>query len=680
MKPPVAARRPLVRELHGDRFTDDYAWLRDRERRDPDVLAYLDAENAYFDHAMAHALPLREKLFEEIKGRIKETDQSAPVLWDDWWYYDRTVEGLQYRIECRKPRSLDAPEEVLLDLNDLALGHEQFRLGAFSLSPDHALLAYSTDTTGAEEFTLAIKDLRTGELLPDRIAPIEYTCAWAPDGRTLYYTRFDEARRPHQLWRHALGSDQADDVLVLEEPDKAFYVHAVVTKSRRFLLVRIGSAITDEWRFIDLAADPAGPPEVLVPRRHGIECRVTQRGDRFVITTNEDAKDFRVMEAPVADPRRENWTEILPHRPGVKIEYVEPFLSFLAIFERERGVERIRIQTEADHHYVGFPDPVFTIWPDWNPMEDAAVLRFGYSSLVIPPTEYDYDPVARTLTVVKRQEVLGGYDPGDYTSERIWARAPDGVEVPVSLVYRRDFPRDGTRPLWLYGYGSYGASSDPAFASTRLSLLDRGFAFAIAHIRGGGDLGEEWRDAGKLERKPNTFADFVACAEHLVAERYTSPERLVIRGGSAGGLLVGAVVNMRPDLFAAAVAEVPFVDVISTILDPTLLFSAMEWEEWGNPNDPEPYRWIRTYSPYENVEAKAYPHLLVTAGLHDPRVNYWEPAKWVARLRALRTDDRRLFLWTRMVAGHMGASGRYDRIRDDALVYAFVLDTLGITA
>jgi oligopeptidase B len=677
-EPPVARAIPRTTTVHGEVRTDEYFWLRDRE--DPEVLAYLQAENRYTESVMASTAELRERLFAEMRGRIKETDLSVPERIDGWLYYHRTVEGAQYPIYCRRAvaSSPDDPaaEEVLLDLNPLAEGHAYFRLGAFEPSPDHRLLVYSVDTSGAESFTLVVKDLATGTLLPETIANVSAGGVWANDSRTLFYVVLDEARRPYRLYRHRLGDNPADDVLVHEEADESFFVDVDRTRSRAFLLLELTSHSTAEVRFVS-ADRPDEPFRTIEPRRHGIEYSVTHHGDRFLLTTNDGATDFRLVSAPVADPSRARWTELLPPRPAVKLDSVDAFRDHLVVYEREAGLRQIRILELGEgggEHLVAFPEPVYTFYQHENPEFDTSLLRFTYTSMVTPSAVVDYDLAARTWTVRKQTEVLGGYDPARYRSERLFATAPDGAQVPISLVYQLPLERPGgPRPLLLNGYGAYGVSYDPTFSSSSLSLLDRGFVVAIAHIRGGEELGRAWYEGGRLLHKPNTFSDFIAAAEHLIAGGYTSSERLAISGGSAGGLLMGAVTNRRPDLFRAVVAEVPFVDVVNTMLDATLPLTVIEYDEWGNPNEPEAYRCIRSYSPYDNLRAQAYPHLLLTAGLNDPRVAYWEPAKLTARLRALKTDANRLLLKTNMGAGHGGASGRWDFLREVAFKYAFLL-------
>ncbi|HYL36711.1 MAG TPA: S9 family peptidase [Bryobacteraceae bacterium] len=672
--PPVAKIVPKEITIHGDTRVDGYAWLREREN--PEVAAYLEAENEYTAQVMANTQQLQEALYKEILGRIKETDLSVPVQRDDYFYYTRTEEGKAYGIYCRKHGSVEAPEEILLDANALAAGQKYFRLGNFAVSADHRLLAYSTDLEGDEAYTIVVKDLATGELLPDRIANTYYTLEWANDNRTLFYTMLDPAHRPYRLFRHQLGA--ASDDLVYEEQDARFALGVGKSRSRRFLVLHLSSALTSEVRYLD-AGDPLGAFQVMLPRRQEVEYDASHHGDFFYIRTNEGAKNFRLLRTPVANPSRDNWQEVLPARPGITLEGVDSFEDYLVVYERERGLEKIAIHDASGvfQHYVEFPEPVYTVGAAGNAEYRTRTLRFVYTSLVTPASVFDYDMETRRRELKKQYEVKGGYDASQYQSERIFATAPDGVEVPISLVYRRGFGKNGQSPLLLYAYGSYGHSIDPGFSSDRLSLLDRGFAFAIAHVRGGAELGEEWHDQGKLLAKKNTFTDFIAAAEHLIRNRYTSRDRLAILGGSAGGLLVGAVVNMRPDLLHVAVAKVPYVDNVNTGLDPTLPLTISEYEEWGNPQNKEYYDYIKSYSPYENVAPHEYPIMLVTAGLNDPRVSYWEPAKWVARLRAMKKDKNILLLKTNMGSGHFGPSGRYEGIKEVAFDYAFLLWALG---
>jgi oligopeptidase B len=676
----VAKQVPTERTRHGETVVDEYAWLRDRD--DPDTTAYLEAENAYTAEVMAPTRALQDELFAEIRSRIQETDLTVPARKGGWWYYTRTEEGRQYPIHCRSRSEGGDGEVVMLDQNAVAGESEFFALGAFDVSPDARLLAYSTDFAGAELYTMRFRDLESGEDLGDQLEGTYYGTAWAADSATFFYVRPDPAMRPYQLWRHRLGTPASEDVLVLEEPDERFFLSAGTTKDERYVVLHLGSKVTDEVHVLP-ADDPTGDFRVVEPRQQDVEYSLEHWRDRFYIVTNADgAEDFKLVEAPDSSPGRSSWRDVVPARAGTTLAGIDVFADHLVLFERAEGIRRIRVREQAtgEEHVIEQPEAVSTASGGANPEFDSAVLRYGYTSMVTPSSVYDYDLRTRERTLKKRQPVLGGYDPEEYATERVWAPADDGTSVPISLVYKRGRPRDGTAPALLYGYGSYEASMDPGFSSLRLSLLDRGFVFAIAHIRGGGELGRAWYRSGKLLHKKNTFTDFVACARHLVAEGWTSPEKLAIRGGSAGGLLVGAVLNLAPDAMGAAVAEVPFVDALNTILDPSLPLTVMEWEEWGNPvESAEVYRYMRSYAPYENVEAKAYPPILATAGLNDPRVSYWEPAKWVARLRATKAGDSRLLLKTEMGAGHMGPSGRYDAWRDEAFVFAFVLDTLGVS-
>ncbi|HEV3363852.1 MAG TPA: S9 family peptidase [Acidimicrobiia bacterium] len=677
--PPIAKRIPHVHEAHGDQRHDDYHWLRNRE--DPDVTAYLEAENAYADEVMEPLRPLQEKLYAEIVSRIQETDLSVPVPHGPFLYYSRSVEGLQYPIHCRRTPEEGSPEQILIDENVLAEGEDYCSLGAFEVSPDHRLLAWSLDTEGDEEHVLRIRDLGTGDDHPEAIPNTYYGVAWASDNRTVFYTTLDDAQRPWQVWRHRLGTDPADDVLVHEEDDDRFFCSIERTRSGRFIVIDLRSAVTSETRVLP-ADDPEGTFTVLEPRRQDVEYGIDHHGDRFFILSNDGAPNFRLVEAPVADAGRENWRELIPHSADVKLEGLAAFARHLVVLERAEAVRRLRVidLDSGEDHLIEQPEAVCRVGmpEEDNPEFDRSTLRYTYTSLVTPLSIFDYDLDTRHRTLLKQEPVLGGYDPERYETRRLWATAADGTRVPISLVARKGTPVDGSAPCVLYGYGSYESSSDPRFSSLRLSLLDRGFVWAIGHIRGGGEMGRAWYEAGKLKHKANTFTDFVACAEHLIAERWTSPDRLAILGGSAGGLLVGATINLRPDLFRAAVAEVPFVDVVSTISDPTLPLSVIEWEEWGNPADPGFYAVMKSYSPYDNVRPVRYPDLFVTAGLNDPRVSYWEPAKWVAKLRTTAEAGTRILLRTEMGAGHSGPSGRYDAWRKDAEIFAFLLDAVGI--
>jgi oligopeptidase B len=669
--PPIAAQRPYVHSLHGDERSDPYFWMRDREN--PEVIAYLEAENAYTESMMAHTQPLQQALYEEILGRIQETDLSVPYRKGNYYYYSRTEEGKNYSIFCRKLGSLEAPEEVLLDQNQLAEGAEYFSLGVLRVSPNHQLLAYSIDNTGAEVYTLQFLDLKTRQLYPESIPNTGSSFAWGNDSQTVFYTTVDEAHRPFKLFRHTLGAAIDTDVLIHHETDDSFYLGVGKTRSEAYVLMSMGSKITSEIHYLD-GNNPLGEFQVIRPRTTGVEYDVEHHTDAFYITTNEDAINFKLMKAPV--DAANHWQEVLPHREEVLLEGVSAFVDHLIIYERQGGLPKIRIRqlSTAEEHYISFPEPTYEVGESTNPDFNTHTLRFGYTSLVTPGSVFDYNLTTREQTLLKQTPVLGGYDPTQYVSERLEAIAPDGTRVPLSLVYKKGVVPNGANPVYLTGYGSYGYSYPDSFSSTRLSLLDRGVVMAIAHIRGGSEMGRKWYEDGKFLYKKNTFTDFIACAEYLIQENWTSPRHLAISGGSAGGLLMGAVLNARPDLFEMAIADVPFVDVVTTILDTSLPLSAMEWEEWGNPNDKTYYDYMKSYSPYDNVEAKAYPALLITAGLNDPRVSYWEPAKWTAKLRHLKTDSNILLLKTNMGAGHGGASGRYEQIKEIAFEFAFLLD------
>jgi len=683
--PPSARREPHILTCHGEERVDDWFWLRNRDDRE--VIEYLEAENAYAEAMLAPLAPLRASIFEEIKSRVQETDESAPVPDGPWEYTSRTLEGSQYGIHCRRPRGAGADAaRVVLDENLLADGHDYFALGGFEVTPDHTTLAYSVDFTGGERYTLRFRDLATGVDLPDIVENVTYGLAWADDAQTCYYVRPDDAMRPHEVWRHTLGTAASADVLLLRESDERFYLGIERTRSGRFILIDASSKLTSEVWFVPTDM-PGAEPRVIAPRAQGHEYTVEhhwseERGDRFLIVTNQGggARNFELVAAPCVDPARQYWTPLVPHRDDVKLDSVNAFAEHLVLSERANGLDRLRVMNleSGDIHEIAMPDPVYSAWVGPNAEFDTATLRYGYTSLVAPTTDVDYDMSTRSATVVKTQPVLGGYDASQYESARLWATAADGARVPISLVHRRGTPIDGSAPALLYGYGSYEISTDPSFRASRLSLLDRGFVFAIAHVRGGGEMGRTWYEDGRLEHKMNTFTDFISCAEHLVATGYTSPSRLAARGGSAGGLLMGAVMNLRPDLFAAIVAEVPFVDVVTTMLDASLPLTVTEWEEWGDPRDPDDYARMRAYSPYDNVRVEDYPAVLVTSGLNDPRVQYWEPAKWVAKLRVSSTSAKPIYLRTEMGAGHGGPSGRYDAWRDEALVLAFLCDAMGV--
>jgi oligopeptidase B len=693
---PAAKQVPAVRTHHGDNVTDPYAWLSDKD--DPDTIAYLRAENAYTEALTAGEAGLREAIFGEIKARTQETDLSVPTRKGGWWYYTRTVEGQQYALHCRRaarpddtgpPLAADGQplpgEEVLLDANAIAGDSAFFSLGAFRVSPDARRLAYSTDFSGDERFTLRIKDLETGELLPDEIPGTFYGCAWSLDGSALFYVTVDDAWRPWRVWRHVTGTPHTDDTVIFEEPDERFWVGVDLTRSEAFLTVTSASKVTSEVWLLDATA-PGGELDVVVPRRQGVEYRVEHQAaagsaGRLLVLHNDQARNFELASAPVSDPAA--WTPLIPHREDTRLLDVDAFDDNLVVHFRRDGLTGLRIIGDGGtDHDVAFPEPVYTVSPGANPEHASSVYRLRYTSLVTPDSVYDCDMATGELTLLRRQPVLplpgtAGYEPGDYEQHREWAIAPDGTRIPISLVCRAGTPRDGRAPALLYGYGSYEISVDPRFSISRLSLLDRGFVYAIAHVRGGGELGRGWYDDGKLLSKANTFTDFAACARHLAEAGWTSPGRLVARGGSAGGLLMGAVANLAPEAFAGIVAQVPFVDALTTILDPSLPLTVTEWEEWGDPlHDPRVYAYMKSYSPYENVTAGPYPPILAVTSLNDTRVLYREPAKWIARLRS-EASGGPFLLKTEMDAGHGGRSGRYDAWREEAFVLAWIIDVAG---
>lgn len=677
LTPPKAKRIPVVTTLHGDTREDPYAWMRDRS--DPDTIAHLEAENKYADALTAHLEPLRQTIYGEMVSHIKETDVSAPAKRGGFYYYARTEQGLQYPISCRKQGSLDAAEEVLLNPNELAKGLEYFALGAAVVSPDHALLAYSTDTAGDETYTLHVKNLATGELLAERIPNTYYGLEWAADNRTFFYTVLNDQKRPYQVWRHRLG--EPADTLIFEEKDERFEMNLERMSSRAFIVLDISSQTTTEQRFLDVN-DPDGEFRMLLPRRQNIEFSATHHGGWFYLTINDTARNFRLVRTPVNAPSVDALEELVAPRDGITLEGATAYKNHMVVTERDQGLIRLVVENIETHarHEVTFPEEVYMAH-EVPPAEfDSGVMRYTYESLVTPPSVIDYQMEARAATVMKRQEVPG-YEAALYESGRIWATAADGARVPISWVAKKGVPRDGSAPGLLYGYGSYGISSDPSFSSTRLSLLDRGFVYALAHIRGGGDMGKPWHEAAKMLTKRLTFTDFIACAEQLIAAGFTSADRLAIRGGSAGGMLMGAVLNMRPDLFRAVLALVPFVDCLNTMLDATLPLTVGEYEEWGNPENEAYYQYIKSYAPYENVAAAPqYPWMLLRGGLNDPRVSYWEPSKWIARMREVRGDASPVLLKTDLGAGHGGASGRYDKLKENAFDFAFVVDAVGASA
>jgi len=692
---PVVKRLPSERTYHGDTFIDDYAWLADKDN--PETIAFLESENAYTDALTAGHQELRETIFGEIKSRTKESDLSVPSRKGGWWYYSRTIEGKQYPVNCRRavrpedagpPMSADGSpldgEEILLDQNDLAGDNPFFAVGAFDVSPDGNLLAYSTDLDGDERYTMRFKNLVTGEVAPDEIPDTYYGTAWSADATALFYITVNDAWRPYRVWRHVIGSPASEDALVFQEDDEKFNVGVGLSRSERYLMIGTSSSLTSEIRLLD-AANPVGEFRVVAPRRPGVEYDVEHQvlpdgTDRLLILHNDGALNFELAQAPLTEPTQ--WTPLIPHRDDTRLLGVDAFAAQVVVYLRRDGLTGLRVMPAGAAEYeIDFPEPIYQVHPGANPEYETDKFRLAYVSMVTPNSVYDCDVPTGQLTLLKRAEVLPGpdgraYDPADYEQQRVWAEASDGTRIPISLVSRKDILRDGTAPFLLYGYGSYEISIDPGFSIPRISLLDRGFVYAIAHIRGGGEMGRHWYDDGKMLRKVNTFSDFVACARHVVKDGWTTADRLIARGGSAGGLLMGAVANMAPDAFGGIVAQVPFVDAVTTMLDPTLPLTVPEWEEWGNPlDDPEVYRYMKSYSPYENVVSdRVYPPILAVTSLNDTRVLYREPAKWIAKLQA-EAKGGPFLLKTEMAAGHGGRSGRYDAWREEALVLAWIVAT-----
>jgi len=691
LEPPVAATHVTIKELHGRRLADEYAWLREKEN--PEVRAYLEAENAYADAVMKPTETLQKKLYEEMLGRIQETDVQVPYREGQYLYYARTEAGKQYPILCRKPAAeAGAPEQVTLDVNRLAEGQSFMSLGAYSVSDDGRMLAYSTDNTGFRQYTLHLKDLETGETLSESIentGPV----AWANDNRTLFYTVEDAAKRQYRLYRHTAGSLPSEDRLVYEETDERFNLHIHKSRSRSFLFLESGSHTTAEFRYLP-AGEPAGEWRLLEPRQPDIEYYPEHHGDFFYLRVNDTGRNYRLVKAPIANPDRQHWQEVLPHRSEAMLEHVEFFQDFYVVLTRADGLQQIDVtdlHTGASQR-VRFPEPAYSLGPENNREFATDQYRYAYMSFITPLSVYDYDVAGRRSELLKRTEVLGGYDPGKYRVERVFATAADGVSIAISLVCLRTVEKDGSAPVYLYGYGAYGIPMDAGFNSNRFSLIDRGAIFAVAHIRGGGDWGKAWHDDGRMMKKMNSFTDFIACAEYLTQPlpaaaggpepplplQYGDRNNLVIEGSSAGGLLMGAVVNLRPELFRAIVAKVPFLDVINTMLDESLPLTVGEFEEWGNPKQPEDFAYMIRYSPYDNLRRADYPAMLIKTSFHDSQVMYWEPAKYVARLRTLNTGSRPLLLKTNLGAGHGGSSGRYDYLREIAFDYAFVLTQMGV--
>ncbi len=673
--PPVARRIAKVDTLHGDVLRDDYFWL--RQKTDPEVVRYLQAENAYTERSLAHTKATEDSIYREMLGRVKETDLSVPAKDHGWWYYTRTERGRAYPIFCRKRGSLDAKEEVILDQNELARGHAYHALGGTDVSPDGHLLLYLEDTTAFREYTLYVKDLRTGATLPWSIPDVWNGTAWADDNRTFFYTRADAAKRANAVWRHVIGTPASKDVKVFQEDNVLYSVGIDRSQSGAYVFISDDGYSSTEWRAIPTAA-PLSPPRVLVPRQPAVEYWVDHIPGAFLIVTNDHAANFRIVRAPEADTRSSVWRDWLATSDSVFVEGLTVFRTHAVVSERTNGLRRLRVirLADGDTHFVTFPDVAYGVFSDDNPDFEATTFRFSYSSMTTPPRVYDYDLVKRTRTLLKQREIPSGFDPGKYEVRRVMVEARDGEHVPVSILLPKGYPMDGTRPFLLYAYGSYGSTTEPTFDSGVLSLVDRGFGYGIAHIRGGQEMGRRWYNDGKMMKKKNTFTDFIDVAEYLVRERYTSSSRLVANGASAGGLLMGVIATWRPDLFRAVVAGVPFVDVINTMVDSTIPLTAPEWEQWGDPRKPEHYAYMKSYSPYDNVAPQEYPALLVTTSFNDSQVMYWEPAKWVAKLRATKRGSNPIYLKTNFAGGHGGSSGRYDQLREWAFEYAFMIDAV----
>ena len=677
-EPPVAEMIPKELTIHGHTRIDNYYWLNQREN--PKVIEYLEAENAYKDAVLKHTEALQEKLYDEILGRIKKTDMSVPYKENGYYYYTRYEEESEYPIYCRKKGDLEADEEILLNVNEMAKGYDYYSVAGHSVSPNNTLIAFGVDTVSRRKYTLYFKDLTTGELLPDQIPVTSGRAVWANDNKTVFYALKDEVTlRSYKIMKHVLGTDVSQDKLVYEEKDDTFSTYVYKTRSKKFIIIVSSHTLSDEYRFLD-ADTPDGRFKVLQPRERGLEYRIDHYKDKFYIRTNYNAENYKLMETPIQKTTKENWKDVIPHRKDVLFQGFEVFEDFLVVSERIKGLPNIRIIKWEDNsdHFIDFGEETYAAYISYNPEFDTDLLRYSYSSMTTPGSIFDYNMNTREKKLLKQQEVLGDFDPANYHAERHFATARDGTQVPISLVYRKGLEKNGDNPCLLYGYGSYGSTMSAGFSSVRLSLLDRGFIYAMAHIRGGMEMGRYWYEEGKLLNKKNTFTDFIDCAEYLIAEKFTNSDKLFAMGGSAGGLLMGAVLNMRPDLFKGIIAGVPWVDVVTTMLDDSIPLTTSEYDEWGNPNNEEYYRYMLSYSPYDNVEAKDYPAMLVTTGLHDSQVQYFEPAKWVAKLRALKTDDNPLLLHINMEAGHGGVSGRFRRYRETAMEYAFMLDLVGI--
>ncbi|WP_180754513.1 S9 family peptidase [Hymenobacter sp. DG01] len=679
-KPPVAAIKPKELKSPFGTRTDNYYWLNQRES--PEVISYLNAENAYFEQQMAPVKGLEDKLFQEIKGRIKEQDESVPYRDNGYYYYTRFEAGAEYPIYCRKKGSLTAPEEVLLNANELGKGKSYYQIGGFEVSDDNQVLAYSEDVVSRRLYTLRFRNLKTGQLYPEQITNTSGNAVWAADNKTVFYTRKDPGTLlDYQLYRHTLGTDPSKDQLVYEEKDNTYRIHVGRSKSRKYIFLEAGSTMSSETRFLD-AGTPTAALKVFLPREADHLYDVEHFGNEFYVRSNAGAPNFRLLKTPVTNTAKTAWQEVIPHRKDVFLENMELFKDYLVLGERKEGLLQLRVIRWKDkqEHYLNFGEPAYTAAISINPEFDTPVLRYSYSSLTTPGSTFDYDMNARTKKLLKEQAVLGGFNKEDYVTERQYATATDGTKIPMSIVYKKGFKKDGSAPVLQYAYGSYGYSTNPTFSAARLSLLDRGFAYVICHIRGGQEMGRQWYEDGKKLKKKNTFTDFTDCSKFLIDQKYTSAQKLFAMGGSAGGLLMGAVVNLHPEYYKGVVAAVPFVDVVTTMLDESIPLTTGEYDEWGNPNKKEFYEYMLSYSPYDQVKAQAYPNMLVTTGLHDSQVQYFEPAKWVAKLRTVKTDQNLLLLHTDMAAGHGGASGRFKSIHDTARQFAFMLMLLGVKA
>ncbi len=687
---PIAAKQPFeIVSKQGDVRTDNYYWMKlsddqksakVKDEQTTQVIDYLEAENEYLNSRLKHTEEFQEKLYNEIIGRIKQTDESVPYKNNGYWYYTRYEEGQEYPIYCRKKDTLNAPEEILLNVNEMAVGKSYYSITGLRVSEDNNLLAYAEDSVSRRRYTIYVKDLTTGKLVEEPIPNTEGYVTWANDNKTYFYTKKDSVTlRSRWIVKHKLGSDSKNDQQVFEEKDDTFYTGIYKTKSKKYLVIWSGSTLTNDYYILN-ANTPDANFKQFSPRERGLEYSIDHFGDKFYVVTNMDALNFKLMETPENKTSKENWKDKIPHRKDTLLQDIDIFKDYLVLTEKANANSLMRIinQKTGEQHYLDFGEPAYTVFPSTNLDFDTDLLRYGYTSLTILNSTYDYNMKTRERTLLKQQEVVGGYNPEDYVTERLWATAKDGTQIPMSIVYKKGIERNGTNPTMIYGYGSYGASMSPFFSSTRLSLLERGFVYAIAHIRGGQEMGRQWYEDGKMFKKKNTFTDFIDCSEHLIKERFTSPENLFASGGSAGGLLMGAVVNMRPDLYKGVIAAVPFVDVVTTMLDESIPLTTGEYDEWGNPNNLESYMYMLDYSPYDQVKAQVYPNMLVTTGFHDSQVQYWEPAKWVAKLRDMKTDNNTILLRTNMETGHGGTTGRFRVYRETAQEYAFILDLAGI--